>query len=149
VKHLTKFSASLTLASISILCVTACMADSMSPRKAQAIDSGRMDYQTHCASCHGSDGKGSGAVAEFLTIQMPDLTLLSLTHGGKYPEKRVYALIDGRVELLVHGRREMPVWGDTFRLMEGEDPEPVLKPQNSTVIQRIDDLVAYIGSIQK
>ncbi|MGZ4843952.1 MAG: c-type cytochrome, partial [Candidatus Angelobacter sp.] len=34
-------------------------------------------YRAHCASCHGTEGKGDGPVAAALTTKMPDLTTIT------------------------------------------------------------------------
>lgn len=106
---------------------------------------GKADYMEHCASCHGLRGEGDGAVAQFLTIETPDLTLLSQANRGVFPKDVVYSVIDGRIELMVHGPRAMPVWGKVFRDMETQNAN---KPPERDVIARIDDLIGYIETLQ-
>lgn len=110
---------------------------------------GYRDYMEHCASCHGRSGRGDGAVADILAIPIPDLTRLAWEDGGKFPEKYVRWAIDGRGDIIAHGPREMPVWGNEFRHEEGLGDLPALRaPDKSTKI-RIEDLVDYVRSIQR
>ena len=43
------------------------------PYDAISIDNGRQLYSEHCASCHGAEGKGDGALAEALDVMVMDL----------------------------------------------------------------------------
>jgi hypothetical protein len=56
-----------------------------------------------CASCHGVDGKGNGPVAKTLKQPPADLTKLSENNKGVFPISRVYGVIDGRIQVIVHG----------------------------------------------
>lgn len=109
---------------------------------------GKSEYMEHCASCHGSRGKGDGAVAQFLTLETADLTLLSKANLGVFPREKVYSVIDGRVELLVHGPRTMPVWGNVFREMERGESTANSQSQNRDYSRMIEDLVSYIETLQ-
>ena len=42
----------------------------------EVIAGGEIEYQRHCASCHGPDGKGNGVLATQLRTQPADLTRL-------------------------------------------------------------------------
>jgi cytochrome c553 len=77
---------------------------------AQKFD-GKKAYVNLCASCHGMSGKGDGPVAPYLTQKPADLTKLAEGAAGGFSSERVYAVIDGRRDIRVHGTREMPVWG--------------------------------------
>jgi hypothetical protein len=60
--------------------------------------------------------RGNGPVAPALKVSVPDLTLLSKTHGGKFPLLRVEQAIDGEEGIpAVHGTREMPVYYELFK----------------------------------
>jgi mono/diheme cytochrome c family protein len=77
-------------------------------------DVGRVFFQQYCASCHGSEGKGNGPVAETLKTPPPDLTMIAKRRGGRFPETEIAEMIDGRRNVRAHGSREMPVWGEQF-----------------------------------
>ncbi len=109
---------------------------------------GARDYINNCAVCHGVDGKGNGPMAEQLTKPPKDLTLLSKENGGSFPETAVYQIIDGRRIItfidgrrvnIFHGPQEMPIWGDRFRAIEGDE---------GAVDERISNIIEYLESIQ-
>jgi mono/diheme cytochrome c family protein len=102
--------------------------------------SGRETFLKYCASCHGQDGKGNGPAAIAMKTPPPDLTTLSKRHEGKYPAGYVSALLKFGRSLAVHGSEDMPVWGSRFRMLD-----PV---RDATGQQHVDDVVAYIGSLQ-
>ncbi len=81
---------------------------------ADKLDIGKMQYDSACAACHGSTGKGDGPLKSQLVSRVPDLTVLARNNNGVFPFDRVYQIIDGRQEVKAHGPREMPVWGGTF-----------------------------------
>ncbi len=112
-----------------------------------SLELGERDFINYCAACHGVGAKGDGTIGEFLTLAVPDLTELSKRYGGKFPEDRVTEVIDGRVEVKVHGMRDMPVWGDWFDA-EAASPEIDRKAREMIVNDRIASLVLYLKSIQ-
>lgn len=80
----------------------------------QSMDGAAL-YKAYCATCHGADGKGVGPMTEWLKIQSPDLTRMSIRDGGKFPFARVQRIIAGQENITAgHGTREMPVWGPIF-----------------------------------
>jgi len=80
----------------------------------QSVD-GPALYKAYCATCHGIDGKGMGPMTEWLRIQSPDLTRLSIRAGGTFPFARVQRIITGEEDITAgHGTREMPLWGPIF-----------------------------------
>jgi mono/diheme cytochrome c family protein len=83
---------------------------------ADKLDVGKMQYDSACAVCHGSTGKGDGPLKLQLVSRAPDLTVLARNNNGVFPFDRVYQIIDGRQEVKTHGPREMPVWGSTFNM---------------------------------
>lgn len=72
---------------------------------------GSDEYRISCLNCHGVGGKGDGPITGLLTKRPSDLTVLKKNNGGEYPFLRVYQTIDGRVSVLAHGERNMPIWG--------------------------------------
>ncbi len=93
----------------------------------QEHDLGKIEYQSRCSSCHGTDAKGDGPIADQLKIPPADLTQLAKKNGGVFPLNAVYEKIDGRQEVKAHGPREMPVWG--YRYM----PSPYLPPSPKSI----------------
>lgn len=108
------------------------------------VQIGRESYLQYCASCHGADGRGGGAVAPALKNPPSDLTHLAARRKGRFVEKEVASLIDGRDMPAVHGTREMPVWGKRFseKLGGGELGEESVRGQLLVLIE-------YLRSIQR
>lgn len=112
-----------------------------------SLELGHRDFINYCAACHGADAKGDGTLGEFLTLKVPDLTVLSKFNGGKFPAEKVEDVIDGRTEVKVHGMRDMPVWGDWFN-REAADSETGKQARELVVSDRIASLMNYLESIQ-
>ena len=112
-----------------------------------SLELGHRDYMNYCAACHGVDARGDGTLGEFLTLAVPDLTTLSKLNSGKFPEERVMDVIDGRVDVKVHGMRDMPVWGDWFN-REAAGSDTGKQAREMIVSDRIASLINYIKSIQ-
>ena len=104
-------------------------------------DTGSQLFRTYCASCHGPTGRGDGPMAMELRRMPPDLTQFTRRNGGVFPRDQVYRIVDGR-EVISHGNREMPVWGDAFRMFFGGPGADVIKA-------RIDAIVRYLAGIQE
>jgi hypothetical protein len=69
-----------------------------------------------------------------------DLTKLTVSNRGKFPEDRISQILTAGAPISAHGSQEMPVWGDLFRS---------LNPGRADVVQlRIANLTDYIQSIQ-
>jgi len=113
-----------------------------------SIALGRADFRNYCAACHGVGGKGDGTIAEFLTIEAADLTRLAKLNGGKLPRDRMRQVIDGRIEVKVHGARDMPVWGDWFDA-EAVSPKVGKETRELIVRDRIESLINYIETLQE
>ena len=113
---------------------------------------GRNEFLRSCASCHGVSGKGDGPVAKSLRPPPSDLTRLSAANNGVFPVSRVHEVIDGRIERLVHGTRDMPVWGDRYmqEMTSRESRDFVSKEWNEAIVRRrILALVEYISTLQR
>lgn len=72
---------------------------------------GRLAFVENCASCHGTDGMGTGEMADLLTTAPPDLTTLSRRNGGVFPRDEVMSTIDG-YRRGTHFSAAMPAFGD-------------------------------------
>ena len=123
---------------------------------AQEVDLGKLEYDTSCAACHGTDGKGNGPASAALKKPAPNLTTLSKANGGVFPLSSVYAVIDGGQAVIAHGSREMPIWGFRFK------PNPPYTPDISklytpfsiydpalVVRTRILAVIDYLNRIQE
>jgi len=111
------------------------------PVRRADITSGKNMFVNYCASCHGVDGKGNGPAAVALKPAPTDLTTLAKANEGKYPAGFLSAVLKFGRNPAAHGSSEMPVWGSRFKMI---DPN-----QDPTGRQHVDDLVAYIGSLQE
>jgi len=78
-------------------------------------DTGKREYESKCAVCHGKTGKGDGPFIGLIQGKRgADLTTLQKKNGGVFPILRVTDTIDGRFEIAEHGPRDMPIWGADF-----------------------------------
>ena len=102
--------------------------------------SGAQMYQSYCASCHGTQGKGNGPAVEFLKTPPPDLTRLSLINGGEYPEARVFAKLSRSPHPQGEASLTMPDWDRLFRSLDSSRSQVNLRAYN---------LTAYIQSLQE
>jgi mono/diheme cytochrome c family protein len=107
----------------------------------QSAENGAQIFRTHCATCHGVSGQGSGPLGALLRRTPPDLTKYSFRNGGVFPSERVARIIDGR-DVPSHGDRDMPVWGDTFRRAARDSGDEAARA-------RIRALVRFLQSIQE
>ena len=123
---------------------------------AQDIDLGKTEYQSGCAPCHGTDGKGNGPVSKDLKVHPSDLTVLAKKNKGVFPVNSVYRIIDGRDPVSGHGTRDMPIWGYRFvppkqlnlRLADDYIYAPPGSP-DAVVHSRILAVIDYLNRIQE
>jgi mono/diheme cytochrome c family protein len=126
--------------------------------QAKDPDVGTSEFQSSCASCHGTDARGKGPVADQLKVPPPDLTMLAKRNNGAFPKDAVYETISGTKTIPAHGIREMPVWGERFnpiiRLPHYVDPSywkmagPEQDPE-VVVRNRILAVVDYLSRVQQ
>ncbi len=113
---------------------------------------GQLEYESKCVMCHGAAGKGDGWFSGYLKSGSPSLTRLKRNNGGVFPFDSVYQVIDGRKEVLVHGPRQMPVWGAVYRV-ESERQYDIYSGQYVTdegvTRARILALIEYISRLQE
>jgi len=126
--------------------------------QAEDFDIGKSEFQSSCASCHGTDGKGKGPVSEQLKVPPSDLTTLAKNNNGVFPMNAVRETIDGSKTIAAHGTREMPIWGERFNpivnLPHFVDPSywKMAGPEQSpevVVRRRIDAVTDYLSRIQQ
>lgn len=110
------------------------------PIKQTPVTDAKQMFDTYCAVCHGKDGKGTGPAAKALTKAPADLTKISARNGGVFPDIHVRRFIEGLDEVPAHGTRDMPMWGDLFRSLNGE---------TSTSQLRIAALAEYLKAMQQ
>lgn len=116
---------------------------------AENVDLGRDEYRANCLICHGESGDGNGPYAHLLTKSASDLTKLSKANNGVFPFSRVYEVIDGREVIQAHGKRDMPIWGNAYRVLSGELLFEVPYNPELFVRGRILALIEYISRLQK
>jgi cytochrome c len=126
--------------------------------QAEDFDMGKAEFQSSCASCHGSDAKGKGPVSGQLRVQPPDLTILTKNNNGVFPTKAVYEDIFGSKPVPAHGTREMPIWGERFNptmnLPHIVDPtydalDASRELREAVVRTRILAIIDYLSRIQQ
>jgi len=103
-------------------------------------NSGKEMFNSYCAVCHGTDGKGNGPAASAMKTPPTDLTMLAKNSDGKYPAAHVAAVIRGQATTPSHGSQDMPIWGPLF--------SSISQGHQGQVQQRITNLVSYIESQQ-
>lgn len=107
---------------------------------------GMEEYIHSCAACHGLTGQGNGPVAEYMRVEVPDLTRLALANDGEFPMLQVIRIIDGRTGVRAHGSR-MPVWGG--RYLQAFTPETGVYGAELMVRARILALATHLDAIQE
>jgi mono/diheme cytochrome c family protein len=126
--------------------------------QAEDFDIGKSEFQSSCASCHGTDAKGKGPVSDQLKIPPPDLTMLAKNNNGVFPTNALYETIYGLKTIPPHGTREMPIWGERFNpiinLPHSVDPFywKMAGPEQSpevVVRTRILAVIDYLSRVQQ
>lgn len=107
---------------------------------------GVVEYEISCLPCHGVDGRGQGPLAEHLKVAPADLTQISKRSGGQFPTIEIYEIVDGRAMVSSHNAREMPVWGDRYRIEVPDDLDRLRVEVDAT--RRVAALVRYIQTLQ-
>ncbi|MBI3490921.1 MAG: cytochrome c [Acidobacteria bacterium] len=99
--------------------------------------SSNSDFQSFCASCHGTSGKGDGVLARSLSKRPADLTQLKKKNDGVYPADAVFKVIDAG-----HESADMPAWTQVFAKSQESAGTGAAK-------ERIRSLVDYLETIQQ
>lgn len=121
------------------------------PRQATPSDLGAGDaeagaviYQSYCAVCHGSEGRGDGPLAAELPVVPADLAALSLGNGGVFPAERAMTQIFGYPGKYHRGL--MPEFGP---MLDGPVVEWTTPSGETTLTPKaLLDLVVYVESLQ-
>lgn len=111
------------------------------------LDAGQREYQVNCSNCHGNDGKGAGPFVELLRKSPPDLTRLAASNGGVFPIARVFDSIEGS-SVTAHGGRDMPIWGQVYRIEAAEYWGELPYNPEAAVRARVLSLIDYLYRIQ-
>ncbi|MBS9717434.1 c-type cytochrome [Pseudohalocynthiibacter aestuariivivens] len=113
---------------------------------AGADEGGMNEYMQSCSGCHGPNALGDGEMAEFMTIKVPDLTMLKQGNDGVFPMLRVIHSIDGRTGVRGHGT-EMPIWGLQYKDAVMEDAG--VYGAETIIRGRVLSIAYYLESIQQ
>jgi mono/diheme cytochrome c family protein len=116
---------------------------------AEKIDIGQREYKDSCLNCHGESGDGNGPYAQLLNKRASDLTQLTRKNNGVFPFARIYEVIDGRQVVSGHGERDMPIWGNAYRIKAGEYYGDMSYNPEHYVRARILAVIEYISRLQK
>ena len=100
---------------------------------------GNDNFESYCASCHGHDGAGDGALAGRLKTRPPDLRFLSRKFDGSFDRERVLRFITEGDDGPEHRATDMLAWGPVLEGLERSD---------NLVAIRIANIVDYIASLQ-
>jgi mono/diheme cytochrome c family protein len=108
---------------------------------------GVIEYEISCMPCHGVDGHGDGRRAKSLKTVPADLTKIAKLNNGEFPSGKIAEIIDGRAIVAAHGHREMPVWGERYRMPTEANESPAEIEQRART--QIAALVRYLKTIQE
>jgi len=114
------------------------------PEPPKGAEGGRLIFRTLCASCHGTDARGKGPLAEHLATPPLDLTQMKARRAGAFPSDLIASYIDGREDVPLHGPRDMPVWGEGLATAVSSPGE-----REARISRAVAMLVEYLETIQK
>jgi mono/diheme cytochrome c family protein len=117
----------------------------------QKVDLGKREYDANCAVCHGQKGRGDGPYGPMMgkgEIGAADITTLAQRNKGVFPFARVYEVIDGTQAVKSHGPREMPIWGNDYKIKGAEYYMEIPYDPEVYVRSRILALVEYVYRLQ-
>ena len=134
-----------------LACGLACSMPLLAAGPAPEKSIGQQEYEAKCVMCHGASGKGNGWFAPLLKTPPASITELKRRNGGVFPFEHVYEVIDGRKEVLAHGRRDMPVWGGVYRAESTREYPPYgeIYADEGLVRGRILALIEYVSRLQE
>lgn len=111
------------------------------PARYTSPASGPDMYQTYCATCHGTVGRGDGPAAKSLKHAVPDLTTLAKRRQGVFPRDQVAKVILGEAGSTDHGTEAMPEWRPVFRSLNSSQ-EPIVHMRVTNLVRHIEGLQA-------
>ena len=139
----------LATGAFALAAATAAQAQQSGTAAQPIFDTGKNEYQAHCAVCHGAGGEGDGPYSGFLTTTIPNLTTLTKRNGGVFPVVKVYETIDGRERVPAHGPSDMPIWGPRYSAEIGEGLYDDLRVNRAAYTRaRVLLLTEYISRLQ-
>jgi mono/diheme cytochrome c family protein len=115
----------------------------------EKADVGKLEFEVHCAICHGIDAKGNGPYVSNLKLAPPDLTLIARNNKGVFPADHIIGVIDGRAQITSHGSRDMPIWGNRYAVSAAEHFAGSPYDQEAFIRGRVLILVDYLRRIQQ
>lgn len=133
---------------LSVSLVATALVSSVTYAQPAKVDLGKKEFQENCVNCHGTNGKGYGPYVELLRRSPPDLTQLAKKNGGILPVNRMYETIEG-ANVPSHGSRDMPIWGNDYRIRAAEYYRDVDYNPEAYVRARILALIEYIDRLQE
>ena len=124
--------------------ISACVMPEVTPQV--SANSGKQDFNTLCAPCHGTSGQGNGPLAQGLAHPPADLTGLSVRHDGKFPMAyvlhKIWGYAEGQAPMTI-----MPKFGPMLDspivLFDAGDGIATPTPQ------KLVDLANYVSSLQR
>ena len=133
---------------------------SIAGEDAQTRETGRSEFLSSCAECHGADGKGEGPMSRKLKIKPANLTILARRNNGVFLPSEIYRKIDGRYGVGSHPGNAMPIWGcrqgaPPDQQGRADKPKPLdslldLSCDSEAAIRaRISAIVGYLSQIQE
>ena len=133
---------------------------SMANEDAKALGTGKSEFLSNCAECHGVDGRGSGPMSGKLKIKPANLTILARRNNGMFAPGEIYRKIDGRYGIGLRPGSAMPIWGcrqgappDRYGKMKKPKPLDSLLDlpcdSEARIRARISAIVDYLGQIQE
>jgi hypothetical protein len=107
--------------------------------------SGQEMFNSYCAACHGTSGKGDGPAASEFKTPPTNLTIICpKSQCGKFPDGYIAQVIGtGAQNAKAHGSKDMPVWGPLFGSLNRTS-----STKSAQVQLRINNLSEYIESLQ-
>ncbi|MDE1932971.1 MAG: cytochrome c [Bradyrhizobium sp.] len=132
-----------------VVLVATSSANATASAQTATADPGQKEYEARCSICHGLDAKGSGVFSQALKVAPPDLTLLARNNGGVFPAERISGVIDGRIGIVSHGPRDMPIWGARYAGDAAKRFPDIPYAQETYIRARVLQLVEYLSRIQQ